>query len=1424
MCLRISASSPTSSSAQTTRANPAVNGATGSSASGFFAPRVSQQPRVVSNPVPSTAPVDRPSTVAQLNKDLAELAHNHPLDTSERIFDESLGDEDGEGDDSENAELAQKETEEAEPKSLSENHQWLKTTLAQIVKDTNGRLKMPRCYKDGQFWVRPRDPVFALKRAAVYGFSPASLYLLPIFVWLPHFLPGRPDSFKCECGASIILNGYNENPIARRVSTLTGPDYFLLTNRYLCPLRRGNDKGCGKSYQGSDPWIIRQLPEFVQRAFPACLSTRGALDTGEMDVMKATFAGHFGADPFSKMVRELKVLHHDRLETMYYCAALHFGLRGPQQVPQFSKFDDSLGYAGYAPSRQYFKSMFTAWFSVHRTLIDRVMSSLSATIIKADHTYKTVDHQSCLPGGEPINVAMYSIVNSDEEVRAYAFTLTQSFPPLCEVYERMQLELQRHGHRLTQLIYTDNPRAERKFHESVNASLCENVQHLVLDAFSDLPPVKPSNIPIDYFSLQAGIDTACDEILVALESLGPGEPLILSLSVKFTAEALHIIQLCSSKKAYVFRVGQIKSQAQVPPCLLSLLTNRRVVKIGNQIRQSMRSISTAWSMPSLACIDSSSVVDLSHIAKVKGVVSDATSLLPTLASTVLKHSIPDFQYLSTHDWSGEVKEDDIKKLAQEVDCVAQIYQKLTKIDSVGLPLQQSQICAGQLVTLVIGKEVLAEGELVAHNGSWPSPSDDARMKVSEASTVIKLTKLLLPGHIIARHAQTLQWLMEHGGHAVVQIRTLRTRSLTPPHPSNHDPSLGVPAPVNLPSESSQHHPSRPSPLPRPTVKPDPAEYSREDEPDTGPDEQELDSDSLNNDNLADSTEQMVMEALRHAQEILQQPNTYNTLASRVLDDAYHFMDRLLRLLSKKHSVFNEFAHQFSETIFVRDQDDEAKVREVLEKKGISWDYAIRSKKAALNRRIRRYIPPSEKLAADLETLFNSFKDEARKTAETLLETVRLGFVSDPPGIPLYYVRGKDRDGLILYRMVRGTNSVEGGVHMLIRRIFGSLCASPELTEATIGNWFLRRNRTIGHYNRTGKKWRSHFDIWLLDDLVERALTLGIEPSVPVPRLLATRIATSESFGIIPIGSAIAQEAAIPQLPPLNLQAAPHHNDVRLHALTHLCTKSCNIYRYIQLRQRTPVPVIPVHTVAEYQFFKQNVDAFRTASTRDTAPELAYKTTDYIAFAVFWNHQVMRQSPQIIEADRRLYFKLPEQLLRHHKKTLQWKSSRATLYMGSNTQCLAPIQDLLGDANRLAVVLPAIPLEPEQVDFDADAAVGVDLESFNPMAIRRCVAEELRSDAHFDPVPSSEDNIPASESVPSTSPSSVNLPSPSANPSPTAQDRKRQSANLAGAADARMRTVHFSTLAKGKVPVTAVYACRMIMTKQLENVFGSHSSL
>lgn len=98
-----------------------------------------------------------------------------------------------------------------------------------------------------------------------------------------------------------------------------------------------------------------------------------------------------------------------------------------------------------------------------------------------------------------------------------------------------------------------------------------------------------------------------------------------------------------------------------------------------------------------------------------------------------------------------------------------------------------------------------------------------------------------------------------------------------------------------------------------------------------------------------------------------------TMPTHVLDDPFHFMHRLLKLLPKSHSAFDAFSHDFSEAIFIRDKDDEAWVHAVLDAKAISWEYAKRAKASALNRRIWRYIPPWEILAERLQLLFNGYK-------------------------------------------------------------------------------------------------------------------------------------------------------------------------------------------------------------------------------------------------------------------------------------------------------------------------------------------------------------------------------------------------------------------------------------------------------------------
>lgn len=209
--------------------------------------------------------------------------------------------------------------------------------------------------------------------------------------------------------------------------------------------------------------------------------------------------------------------------------------------------------------------------------------------------------------------------------------------------------------------------------------------------------------------------------------------------------------------------------------------------------------------------------------------------------------------------------------------------------------------------------------------------------------------------------------------------------------------------------------------------------------------------------------------------VMEQPLHSETLHSRILEDAWHVMDRLLRCLKRSHSGYKSVATAFSRALFVYDKDDHAAVSLMLSHKGTTFDAALRKNSDAVHRQICRYIPPPDVLCPVLETLFNSWKDvpcsidpeqgvlfsaKARNQAENILKSARLGHISDAPGIALYYKMGIDKEGLPFYRCTRGTNSVEGGIHMPLRRTFGSLHASPELSDALLCDFRHRRNTTV----------------------------------------------------------------------------------------------------------------------------------------------------------------------------------------------------------------------------------------------------------------------------------------------------------------------------------------------------------------------------
>jgi hypothetical protein len=64
---------------------------------------------------------------------------------------------------------------------------------------------------------------------------------------------------------------------------------------------------------------------------------------------------------------------------------------------------------------------------------------------------------------------------------------------------------------------------------------------------------------------------------------------------------------------------------------------------------------------------------------------------------------------------------------------------------------------------------------------------------------------------------------------------------------------------------------------------------------------------------------------------------------------------------------------------------------------------------------------------------------------------------------------------------------------------------------------------------------------------------------------------------------------------------------------------------------------------------------------------AHKMIGFDKVAVYWNSE--KQNRTETDSSKRIYYKLPSQLERHHKKTLTWKSECSTMSLGGNAAAL-----------------------------------------------------------------------------------------------------------------------------------------------------------
>jgi hypothetical protein len=170
------------------------------------------------------------------------------------------------------------------------------------------------------------------------------------------------------------------------------------------------------------------------------------------------------------------------------------------------------------------------------------------------------------------------------------------------------------------------------------------------------------------------------------------------------------------------------------------------------------------------------------------------------------------------------------------------------------------------------------------------------------------------------------------------------------------------------------------------------------------------------------------------------------IRSRVIMDIWHAMARIK--IPKEHGFRRPFARALRDAMLIPDIDGKKQIEAYLTSIGSSWDDVLQFNAKWLWKRCKRTIPPPELLyplvkevyltygpLLDCKTKQPLFNSRAWKDAGNVLKAIQAGLLSDPPGVPLYFQMGVDkkRGNLPIYRCARGTNSVEGGVHLSGRR-------------------------------------------------------------------------------------------------------------------------------------------------------------------------------------------------------------------------------------------------------------------------------------------------------------------------------------------------------------------------------------------------------
>ncbi|KAG6808759.1 hypothetical protein H0H92_002998 [Tricholoma furcatifolium] len=1086
-----------------------------------------------------------------------------------------------------------------------------------------------RHYAAGTFWLPRKAVWFHLKKQDL---TPSDVFLPEFFLWDPAELLGGSMIPCPACGCVLTRDGLVKRP--RRVVDIDSC-FWIIGYTYKC--RRSSTGGCGTKFRSWDSRILGKLPRPLAMEFPACLTWRSGLSWRAFGVVRSCIQRGMGTSEVAEMFRMQHLRRYDELRLQYlYTKVSQMNIPCQTYTP-FLPFTDTSdqGFHGFTPSGQWFRDVYDDVIEGYRDTLNQHTAMLSGRVCAIDHSHKIAKHIFKV-NGVPIFTALLTVTNELGEIRVCLFVATKSHSQYSDALKNMSKDLARFGHDQPALFYTDNM-SDKGMLESIFSSLLEDV--VAVEKHSHLPLFAlPSSIVPQVLHSVSEINNTMRSIL---DDISPSGPIVVGFDSEWNVDVgssgrivghdpPSVIQIAYKTQVYILQISEMLASRQLPHELINLLYDDKVMKVGRLVNGDLRQLALATGHQSTAFKGG---LDLAMYAKQKLLITDARLSLADLTAAILGKYLPKSQVERiSNNWSDQdLSDTQIEYAARDAYVALCLYNKIADLPQPSpLPPTVADVIGRSVVIMTEDRKRIAARGIISQ--ATTSTAID-NINITATRAVVSIHEVLIPATIMLQHRRRpLQEMGPTPFDVVVHRSSVQLIDIEPVI-SHHCPS---PAPADN-SVSASTSP----------ISPDVAsslddEQSYQEVPDGVPVGEtinqtvdlQLDSESgaIDNNNGLDSACETDESSKALGAETLG-PRTLDAdafktpIRSRVLKDVFHVFNMLY--ISRSHGLRIPFSQALRDAILVPNLDDKARIEGWLHIKGVTWDHMLRYNSSWLWRRCRRIVPPPEELYTlvhdvfmtwgplkDAKTGLSLFNKAAWKVSKNILELVLHGYVSDPPSVSLYYIIGLDKraDGLPIYRCIRGTNLVEGGVHTHLRKMLPSCGASVRHMVNCLLDFILRHNLLVGTFNSTGKKFDGHDSIWLSNTIQELEITLSTIYSLPPIQLSWVNgnlyQKSDETMGLTAISKSVRIEAG--------MQDFVEETD------------ATQKQAYLARIQGTRRPILPVHTIAERKLFNRLM--------RESHEFRSSKSSISINAVKLWNRYA--------ETEDDIFYKLEEQLTSH----------------------------------------------------------------------------------------------------------------------------------------------------------------------------------